>query len=60
MCLFAFVEVIAFLWIVPETKGKPMPDRMPEEEDTSCAAVAKSFVDKNSGERVPLSELSEK
>ncbi|VDK88699.1 unnamed protein product [Litomosoides sigmodontis] len=55
MCLFALVEVIAFLWIVPETKGKPMPDRMPG-EDANCGAV-KCFTDKNNTERVPLSEF---
>ncbi|EJW84145.1 hypothetical protein WUBG_04946 [Wuchereria bancrofti] len=58
MCLFALVEVMAFLWIVPETKGKPMPDRMPGDEDTTVRAVKPLIkIDKNSDERMPLNEM---
>ncbi|VBB34386.1 unnamed protein product, partial [Acanthocheilonema viteae] len=60
MCLFALLEVTAFLWIVPETKGKPMPDRMPGEEDAAAAyGVAKPLIkiDKINNERMPLSEM---
>uniref|UniRef100_A0A915PKD3 Uncharacterized protein n=1 Tax=Setaria digitata TaxID=48799 RepID=A0A915PKD3_9BILA len=57
MCLFALVEVTAFLWIVPETKGKPMPDRMPGEEDVTGAAKLLIKVDKTNDERMPLNEI---
>ncbi|VIO95417.1 Uncharacterized protein BM_BM59 [Brugia malayi] len=58
MCLFALIEVMAFLWIIPETKGKPMPDRMPGDEDTTIRAVKPLIkIDKKSDERVPLNEM---
>ncbi|EFO18407.2 hypothetical protein LOAG_10089 [Loa loa] len=59
MCLFALVEVIAFLWIVPETKGKPMPDRMPGDEYTSDRAAKPLIkINKNNDERMPLNEIT--
>lgn len=58
MCLFALVEVTAFLWIVPETKGKPMPDRMPGEEETVDGAAKPLIkIEKNKDERMPLNEI---
>ncbi|CAG9535997.1 unnamed protein product [Cercopithifilaria johnstoni] len=58
MCLFALVEVTAFLWIIPETKGKPMPDRMPGEEDMAYRPPKPLIkIDQNHSERMPLSEI---
>ncbi|VDM98711.1 unnamed protein product, partial [Thelazia callipaeda] len=56
MCLFALIEVTGFLWIVPETKGKPMPDRMPGEIADEKIMVK---VDKNNDENLPLREGKE-
>lgn len=58
MCLLAFVEVVAFLCIVPETKGKAMPDRMPESEEAVVRA-AKPLIKLNKlkDEHVRLNEM---
>ncbi|KAM3722353.1 Organic cation transporter protein [Dirofilaria immitis] len=61
MCFFALVEVTSFLLIVPETKGKPMPDRMPGEEDiTEEPPKITIKLDKNNDERMPLNEMKKK
>lgn len=59
MCLFALIEVTAFLFIVPETKGKPMPDRMPGEEITSHETAKPLIkIDKTKNdEHMPLNEF---
>lgn len=36
MALMSLVEVIAYLALIPETKGKPLPDHMPDEGITDA------------------------
>lgn len=52
----ATVEVVTFLFLVPETKNKPMPDRMPGEEVPGDDDRLIIKVDKN-GEDVPLNDM---
>lgn len=33
MGLMGWIEVVLFLALIPETKGKPLPDRMPDDDD---------------------------
>lgn len=59
MFVFALIEVTVFLLLVPETKGKPMPDRMPREDksaDENSGPLTK--VNKYSCEDVPLKEMN--
>lgn len=58
MCTFALIEVTAFLLLVPETKGKPMADRMPgEDKNTEENGKLLIKIDRNSGEDVPLNDV---
>ncbi|VDN17510.1 unnamed protein product [Gongylonema pulchrum] len=58
MCIFALVEVTGILLIVPETKGKPLVDRMPgEDKNADENGQPMIRIDKNNGEDVPLTEM---
>uniref|UniRef100_F1KYH4 Organic cation transporter protein n=1 Tax=Ascaris suum TaxID=6253 RepID=F1KYH4_ASCSU len=59
MCGMSLIEVIAYEAFVPETKGKPLPERMPGEEERA-KDVENSKLTNGNDEHVPLKEVTNK
>ncbi|VDM47569.1 unnamed protein product [Toxocara canis] len=52
MCGLSLIEVIAYELLIPETKGKNLPERMPGDEDKA------EDTEKGNDEHVPLKEVA--